>query len=78
MAMVGVVGTAGFMVYVADAFGYLGSVGLLFYKNFGHPELSWLSFFIRFSYATAVVCTVSFAHSIWYFNRSNKGVDGRV
>lgn len=39
------VGTAGFLVYLADAFGYLGSTGVLLYKNFGQAQLSWLEFF---------------------------------
>jgi len=48
-------GTAGFMIYVSDAFGYLGSVGLLFYKNFARPNISWLNFFTQLNY---VICFV--------------------
>ena len=55
IAAVGAVGTAGFLIYVTDAFGYLGSVTLLLYKNFGHADLSWLDFFIAFSYVTSAV-----------------------
>ncbi len=47
------VGTAGFLIYVADACGYLGSVGILLYKNFGQQELSWLRFFTWSGYAVA-------------------------
>lgn len=72
IAATGFVGTAGFMIYVTDAFGYLGSVGLMLYKNFGHPNLSWLQFFIGFSYATAIFCTVSFIFSLGYFTRTKK------
>lgn len=67
IASVGVVGTAGFMIYVTDAFGYLGSVGVLLYKNFGQSEVSWFHFFIGFSYVTAVVCTAAFVFSLRYF-----------
>lgn len=67
IAAVGVAGTAGFMIYVTDAFGYLGSVALLLYKNFGQAELSWLDFFVRFSWATFAVCTVCFIGSMGYF-----------
>lgn len=63
------IGTAGFMIYVTDAFGYLGSVGLLLYKNFGQPDLSWLEFFTAFSYVTAIVCTSCFVISMMYFGR---------
>ncbi len=72
IAAVGVVATAGFMIYVTDAFGYLGSVGLLLYKNFGAPNLSWLDFFVTFSYVTAVLCTASFVASMLYFERRSR------
>ena len=77
IATVGVMATAGFMIYVTDAFGYLGSVGLLLYKNFGHASLSWLDFFVGFSYATAIICSVCFLFSLYYFlRRTDVGGDG--
>ncbi len=69
IAAVGFVGTAGFLIYVTDAFGYLGSVGLLLYKNFGEAQLSWLEFFIAFSYVTALATGALFATSMVYFGR---------
>lgn len=51
----------GFLMYVADAFGYLGSVGVLLFKNFGEQNYNWLSFMIRISYligGTTVVLTL--------------------
>lgn len=70
IACVSVVATAGFMIYVTDAFGYLGSVLLLLYKNFGQPTLSWLDFFIWFSYTTSILCSAAFLFSLWYFRSS--------
>ena len=67
IAAVGTVATAAFLIYLTDAFGYAGSVALLLYKSFGHAELSWLQFFIGFSYATSVLCTGAFAASTAYF-----------
>ena len=67
IAATGFAGTAGFMIYVTDALGYLGSVALLLYKNFGQSELSWLDFFVGFSWATFAVCTVCFIGSMVYF-----------
>lgn len=61
------VSNVGFMIYLADAFGYLGSVGVLFYKDFGQPDLSWLSFFIGSSYVLAGVGTVLTLASMFYF-----------
>lgn len=67
IAAVGVSATAGFLIYVTDAFGYLGSVALLLYKNFGQPDLSWLQFFTTFSYVTSIVCTLLYIVSTGYF-----------
>lgn len=69
IAATGAVGTAVFMIYVTDAFGYLGSIVLLLLKNFAAADLSWLDFFRVFSYATAIVCTAAFTASAWYFRR---------
>jgi len=69
IAAVGVAATAGFMIYVTDACGYLGSICILLYKTFGQADLSWLDFFITFSYVTSGLCTVSFLISMVYFRR---------
>lgn len=45
----------GFLMYLADAFGYSGSVAVLLYRNFGAADLSWLNFFIQMSYLMAAV-----------------------
>jgi len=55
IAFSGKVGTAGFLIYVADASGYLGSVALLVWRNFALVTLDWLSFFIASIYATSLV-----------------------
>jgi len=67
IAATGAVGTAVFMIYVTDAFGYLGAIGVMLFKNFAHADLSWLDFFRRFSYACGVGCAAAFAASAWYF-----------
>lgn len=39
-------GNAGFLMYLADSFGYLGSMGFLFYKELaGFGDMSWTHFF---------------------------------
>jgi hypothetical protein len=72
IAAVGFVGTAGFLIYLTDAFGYLGSVLLLLYKEIGYAELSWLDFFVGFSYFTSVTCTVLYAVSLGYFTYTGR------
>ncbi|TCV96032.1 hypothetical protein EC912_102381 [Luteibacter rhizovicinus] len=47
MASFRVVGTASFVMYLADASGYLGSVAMLLIKQFGGLHLNWTEFFIR-------------------------------
>ena len=36
---------AGFLIYVADALGYTAAIGILFYREFGQTDLSWVDFF---------------------------------
>jgi hypothetical protein len=67
IAAMGSVATAGFLIYVADAFGYLGSVALLLYKNLGARELSWVDTFSAASYGTASLSLVLFTLSGRYF-----------
>ena len=69
IATVGAVGTAGFLIYVTDAFGYLGAVLLMLYKDIGSPDLSWRTFFIQASYGTAIFCTTLYGVSLVYFGR---------
>lgn len=63
------VGTVGFIMYVADAFGYLGSVLVLFAKQFGNVQLSWLSFFIQIGYVVALLGALLTFGSMVYFQR---------
>lgn len=69
IAATGAVGTAVFMIYVTDAFGYLGSIGVLLFKNFAHADLSWIDFFLGFSYVCGLAGAAAFAGSAWYFAR---------
>lgn len=38
-------GNVGFLIYIADAIGYLGSVLVLLWRNFGRANLNWVRFF---------------------------------
>ena len=67
VAYSGTVATAGFLIYVADASGYLGSVALLLWRNFGGFKLDWLQFFTVSAYATSVVGAVMTALAAIYF-----------
>jgi hypothetical protein len=67
IAAIGFVGTAGFMIYVTDAFGYVGSIGINLYKNFGQKSITWDQFFIQLSYFTSILCALCFIASMLYF-----------
>jgi MFS family permease len=65
-------GNAGFLIYIADAFGYLGSVMVLLYKNFGQSSLSWVDFFMYSAYFVAGVGVVVTISSLLYLDREYK------
>lgn len=62
----------GFLMYVADAFGYLGSVAILFVRNFGTPELSWLAFFQQTAYIMGGLSIVLGVLAVLYFRAKEK------
>lgn len=65
-------GNAGFLIYIADAFGYLGSVSVLLYKNFGQTALSWMSFFTYGAYVVAGIGLIVTTSAIIYLNKKDK------
>jgi len=67
VAASGRVANAGFLIYIADAFGYLGSVTLLLWRNFGQASLNWLKFFTLGAYVTSVIGTVLTVIAAAYF-----------
>ncbi len=68
MAVSKSMGNAGFLIYVADSSGYLGSVGLLLYKSLMVQDIAWLPFLQDFSLITAVAGCVLIAISFVYFS----------
>jgi hypothetical protein len=54
IAVGGTVGTAGFLIYIADACGYVGSCGLLIWRNFGMVQLNWLQVFMFSAYGASI------------------------
>jgi MFS family permease len=58
------VGNIGFLFYISDSIGYLGSVSSFMMKNFFSPNISWLSFLgnlsIILSILAVVLCVVTY------------------
>jgi hypothetical protein len=69
VAFSGRIATAGFLIYVADASGYLGSMTLLLWRNFGGSNLNWVEFFTLSAYGTSIIGLVSTAFAAFYFWR---------
>ncbi len=63
------VSNVGFLIYLADAFGYLGSIAVLFFKEYDQGETSWLDFFMSSCYFISIVGSVLILGSWWYFDR---------
>ncbi len=64
-------GNSGFLIYIADAFGYAGSILVLLYKNFGQASLSWLNFFVYGTYIVAVIGTLITAVSYFHLKKKH-------
>ena len=62
------VGTVGFIMYIADSFGYLGSVSVVLYKELFSAKISWLDFFISSSYVISGAGAFLIAGSMLYFH----------
>lgn len=69
IAAIGKAGNAGFLIYVADASGYGGSVVLLLFRSLAAPQLNWLSFYIVCAYACAALVTLFALFSAFSFVR---------
>lgn len=59
----------GFLMYTADSFGYLGSIGVLLFKNFFSKQISYSAFFIQSVYIVSIAGVVFMLFSLLYFNR---------
>jgi hypothetical protein len=69
MAVSGRIGTAGFLIYLADASGYLGSCTLLIWRNFGLTQLNWLQVFTASAYGTSILGILFVSSSAVFFLR---------
>lgn len=55
---------AGFLMYLSDAFGYLGSTAILLVKNFATPDISWVNFL---TYSSLCLGGLLFSLSLFLF-----------
>lgn len=62
-------GNAGFLMYVADAFGYFGSMIVMLVKELFHISNGWVSFYSTTSLWCAIIGTGGILFSLFYFNK---------
>jgi hypothetical protein len=66
------VSNAGFLIYVADAFGYTAAIGIMLYKDSFALDGSWTDFFADASWIMMIAGTILTAASLLYFVRKKK------
>jgi hypothetical protein len=67
----------GFVMYIADAFGYLGTVVVLLVKEFVTIKYSWVSFFSGLFYTASIVGTLLIAVSLIIHHQLFKIISSR-
>jgi hypothetical protein len=67
-------GNAGFLIYVADSFGYLGSVSVLLSKEIFKVQLNWVHFFSNSVMGLSVAGVIITSYSMYYFYQKQKAV----
>ncbi|PYJ97614.1 MAG: hypothetical protein DME23_14605, partial [Verrucomicrobia bacterium] len=73
-----VAGTAVFAIYLADAIGYTGSVGVQLFKDLAQSNISRLGFFKGYTYFMSVLGATCLLASCAYFLRRNRGAQAEV
>ena len=64
-----ITGNVGFLIYIADSFGYLGSVSVMLTKEFLNLKLSWSQFYSQGVVWVSVLGVIGTVLSLIYFNK---------
>lgn len=67
-----IAGNVGFLIYLADSFGYLGSVTVLLSKSVFSIQLSWLHFYQELVLITGVLGLIATLLSAYYFDGKHR------
>ncbi len=59
----------GFLMYISDAAGYLGSTCILLFRNFNNANISWIDFFKISGLVTAIMIIILSLLTYFYFNK---------
>jgi MFS family permease len=69
-------GNVGFLIYIADSFGYLGSVLVLLSKSVFNVQMQWLQFYTNLALFMSVVGVTGCSICLYYFYRKKKTLFG--
>ena len=61
----------GFLMYISDAAGYLGSTFILLFKNFNSYQISWIDFFKISALATSLLIIILSLLTFFYFKKQH-------
>jgi len=68
-----VTANVGFIMYMADAFGYVSSVVIMLVKNFGSVGYSWLDFYVALCFSAGSLCLFLMIFTmLWHHNMIKK------
>ncbi|MEJ5994760.1 DUF5690 family protein [Pedobacter sp. Du54] len=62
----------GFLIYIADSFGYVGSIGVLLSKEIFKIQLNWVTFFSNSVVVLSVMGSLITLYSLYYFSKKYK------
>ena len=65
----------GFLIYIADSFGYVGSIGVLLSKEIFKVQLNWLTFFSNSVVILSVIGSLLTLFSLYYFSKKYKKIN---
>lgn len=69
-------GTIGFLITLADYYAYIGSIGILFYKNFFLSKINYFQFFQGFTYFISLIYCLLVGINFIYHEKKLKSKKG--
>jgi hypothetical protein len=63
-----IAGNVGFLMYISDSLGYLGSVSILFSKNAGLINIDNVALFHMLIFGCGIIGLIATIFSVFYFN----------
>jgi MFS family permease len=67
-----ITGNVGFLIYIADAWGYLGSMSVMLTKEIAGLQLTWTEFYPTIVVIFSIIGVLTTIYSLIYFNRKYK------